>query len=155
MKKTNAMRILDSKKIDYEIISYEVDDNIDGKSVAKKLNLEEDVIFKTLVTIGHDKNYYVFIIPVTGELDLKAAAKSVGVKKVEMIHVKDIKNITGYIRGGCSPIGMKKLFNTVIDESANIHDKIYVSGGKLGTQIKISPNDLINGMNADIYNLTY
>lgn len=154
MKKTNAMRILDSKKIDYEITGYEVDENIDGKSVAKKLNVGEEIIFKTLVTIGQDKNYYVFVIPVNGELNLKAAAKSVGVKKLEMTHVKDLKNITGYIRGGCSPIGMKKLFETVIDESCNLHEKIYVSGGKLGAQIKISPKDLIDVVNADIYSLT-
>lgn len=151
--KTNAMRMLDSKKIDYEIINYEVDENIDGISVAKKTNLDEDTVFKTLVTIGADKNNYVFVIPVNKELDLKKAAKSVGVKKVEMIHVKDIKNLTGYIRGGCSPIGMKKLFKTVIHNSALENEKIYISGGKLGAQIKISPEDLSKIINADIDDL--
>ncbi|WP_100065386.1 Cys-tRNA(Pro) deacylase [Miniphocaeibacter massiliensis] len=152
--KTNAMRILDSNNIEYELNTYDVDENIDGKSVAKKLNEIEDKVFKTLVTIGQDKNYYIFVIPVTKELDLKNAAKAVGVKKLEMIHVKDLKNITGYIRGGCSPIGMKKLFKTVIDESSKLYEKIYVSGGKLGTQIKISPKDLKEVVKADIYSLT-
>lgn len=151
--KTNAMRILDSKKIDYEILNYEVDENIDGISVAKKNDLDVNIVFKTLVTIGNDNNNYVFVIPVNMELNLKKAAKSIGVKKIEMIHVKDIKKLTGYIRGGCSPIGMKKLFKTVIDKSVLEHEKIYISGGKLGAQIIISPKDLIKIINADIYDL--
>ncbi|HHX68391.1 MAG: Cys-tRNA(Pro) deacylase [Miniphocaeibacter sp.] len=151
--KTNAMRILESKKIDFEIINYEVDENIDGVSVANKVGLDLNIVFKTLVTVGADKNNYVFVIPVNRELDLKKAAKSVKVKKIEMIHVKDIKKLTGYIRGGCSPIGMKKLFKTVIDNSAMEFNQIYVSGGKLGAQIKISPKDLIEIINGDICDL--
>ncbi|QQK08870.1 Cys-tRNA(Pro) deacylase [Miniphocaeibacter halophilus] len=151
--KTNAMRILESKKIDFEIINYEVDENIDGISVANKVGLDLNIVFKTLVTIGADNNNYVFVIPVNRELDLKKAAKSVNVKKIEMIHVKDIKKITGYIRGGCSPIGMKKLYKTVLDNSAMEFNQIYVSGGKLGAQIKISPRDLIEITDADIYDL--
>lgn len=151
--KTNAMRILESKKIDFEIINYEVDENIDGISVANKVGLDLNIVFKTLVTVGADKNNYVFVIPVNKELDLKKAAKSVNVKKIEMIHVKDIKKLTGYIRGGCSPIGMKKLYKTVIDNSAMEFNQIYVSGGKLGAQIKISPRDLIEITDADIYDL--
>ncbi len=151
--KTNAMRFLESKKVDFEIINYEVDENIDGISVANKLKEDINMVFKTLVTVGADKNNYVFLIPVAKELNLKKAAKSVNIKKIEMIHVKDLKNLTGYIRGGCSPIGMKKLFKTVIDTSINNCEKIYVSGGSLGTQIKISPKDLIKVINADIYDL--
>lgn len=151
--KTNAMRFLESKKVDFEIINYEVDENIDGISVANKLNEDINLVFKTLVTIGNNKNNYVFLIPVARELNLKKAAKAVNVKKIEMIHVKDLKNLTGYIRGGCSPIGMKKLFKTVIDTSVNDLEKIYVSGGSLGTQIKISPRDLTDVINADIYDL--
>lgn len=151
--KTNAMRILESKKIDFEIINYEVDENIDGVSVANKVGLDLNIVFKTLVTVGADKNNYVFVIPVNRELDLKKAAKSVKVKKIEMIHVKDIKKLTGYIRGGCSPIGMKKLFKTVVDSSAMEFNQIYVSGGKLGAQIKISPKDLIEIINGDICDL--
>ena len=151
--KTNAMRFLESKKVDFEIINYEVDENIDGISVANKLNEDINLVFKTLVTIGNNKNNYVFLIPVARELNLKKAAKAVNVKKIEMIHVKDLKNLTGYIRGGCSPIGMKKLFKTVIDTSVNDLEKIYVSGGSLGTQIKISPRNLTDVINADIYDL--
>ena len=137
--KTNAMRFLESKKMDFEIVNYKVDENIDGISVANKLKEDINMVFKTLVTVGADKNNYVFLIPVSKELNFKKAAKAVNIKKIEMIHVKDLKNLTGYIRGGCSPIGMKKLFKTVIDTSINDFEKIYVSGGSLGTQIKISP----------------
>ena len=151
--KTNAMRFLESKKMDFEIVNYKVDENIDGISVANKLKEDINMVFKTLVTVGADKNNYVFLIPVSKELNFKKAAKAVNIKKIEMIHVKDLKNLTGYIRGGCSPIGMKKLFKTVIDTSINDFEKIYVSGGSLGTQIKISPKDLIDIINADIYDL--
>ena len=153
--KTNAMRILESKKIDFEIINYEEDENIDGKSVAHKLGEDENLVFKTLVTIGLDKNYYVFIVPVSKELDLKKAAKTVNVKKIEMINQKDLKKTTGYIRGGCSPIGMKKLFRTIIDLSCDKYEKIYVSGGKIGTQIKISPKDLIKIINGEVSDIVH
>ena len=142
--KTNAMRILDSKKIEYNMYTYEVDENhIDGISVAQKLNQDEKMVFKTLVAQGASKNFYVFVIPVAESLDMKKAAKSVGEKSVEMIHVKDINSITGYIRGGCTPLGMKKQFPTVVDSSAEKYDKIIISGGRIGSQIILNPQDLV------------
>lgn len=141
--KTNAMRILDSKKIEYNTYSYEVDDNhIDGISVANKLNQDKNMVFKTLVSQGTSKNFYVFVIPVAENLDMKKAAKVSGEKNIEMIHVKDINKVTGYIRGGCSPIGMKKLYTTFVHESAKSLEKIIVSGGKIGFQIELNPKDL-------------
>ena len=146
--KTNAMRILDSKKIEYNMYTYEVDDNhIDGISVAHKLNQDEKTVFKTLVAQGASKNYYVFVIPVAESLDMKKSAKVAGEKSMEMIHVKDINKVTGYIRGGCSPVGMKKLYSTFVHESASKLDKIIVSGGKIGFQIELKPLDLQNIIN--------
>lgn len=143
--KTNAMRILDSKKVNYEIITYESNDGkIDGISVANKIGIDEAHVFKTLVAQGTSKKLYVFVIPVAEELNLKEAAITSGEKKIEMIHVKDIMKYTGYIRGGCSPIGQKKDYKTFIHESAENLDFIIISGGKIGYQIKINPNDLIN-----------
>ncbi len=141
--KTNAMRILDKMKIPYEKSTYECDEFIDGVSVADKLNLPHEKVFKTLVTQGHSKEYFVFVIPIEKELDLKKAAKSVGEKSVEMLHVKDINTVTGYVRGGCTAIGMKKKYETRIDESAEEQDMVYVSGGKIGVQLKIKPEDLL------------
>lgn len=142
--KTNVMRILDKENVPYTPHFYPHEDGqIDGLAVAKKLNQPPEQVFKTLVTQGADHNYYVFVLPVAEELNLKAAARSVGAKSVEMIHVKDINKITGYIRGGCSPIGMKKAFVTVFDESALLCDTIYVSGGKIGTQVQAAPQDLL------------
>lgn len=141
--KTNAMRILDSNKIDYNTYEYKVDENhIDGISVAHQIGKTEEQVYKTLVAQGNSKEYYVFVIPVAENLDLKKAAKAAKEKSIEMIHVKDINKITGYIRGGCSPIGMKKQYKTFVDESATALDKIIVSGGKKGHQIELSPNDL-------------
>lgn len=153
MVKTNAMRILDKKKIPYITHEYEPTGEIDGLSVAKKLNQDENKIFKTLVTVASDKNFYVFVIPVNEELDLKLAAKSVGVKSLAMIHVVDINKVTGYIRGGCSPIGMKKLYKTVFHNSALNFESICVSGGKIGTQIEINPTSLINITNSIVYDV--
>lgn len=154
VQKTNAMRILDKNKIDYEVITYDIsDDKIDGVSVAEKTGQDVKEVYKTLVTQGLSKEFYVFVIPVAEELDLKKAAKVAGEKKVEMIHVKDITKYTGYIRGGCSPVGMKKLYKTFIHEDAKVLEKICVSGGKKGLQIKLEPKDLIesiNGQFADI-----
>ena len=154
VQKTNAMRILDKNKIDYEVITYDIsDDKIDGVSVAEKTGQDVKEVYKTLVTQGLSKEFYVFVIPVAEELDLKKAAKAAGEKKVEMIHVKDITKYTGYIRGGCSPVGMKKLYKTFIHEDAKALEKICVSGGKKGLQIKLEPKDLIesiNGQFADI-----
>ena len=141
--KTNAMRILDSKKIEYNMYTYEVDENhIDGISVAHKLNQDEKMVFKTLVAQGASKNFYVFVIPVAESLDMKKAAKVAGEKNMEMIHVKDINKVTGYIRGGCSPVGMKKLYTTFVHESGESLEKIIVSGGKIGFQIELKPSDL-------------
>ncbi|HEX3016557.1 MAG TPA: Cys-tRNA(Pro) deacylase [Caproicibacter sp.] len=152
--KTNVMRILDQAKIPYKAWFYEnKDGKIDGVSVAHKLGENVEQVFKTLVTRGADNNFYVFVVPVAMELNLKAAAKSVGVKSVEMIHVSEINKITGYIRGGCSPVGMKKQFCTVIDSRCETQETILVSGGKIGTQVEVSPKQLlefIGGTTADI-----
>lgn len=139
------MRILDSKKVSYEMLSYESEDGkIDGISVAHKIGVDEKNVFKTLVVQGTSKELYVFVIPVAEELDLKSAAKIAGEKKVEMIPVKDILKHTGYIRGGCSPIGLKRPYKTFIHESAKDLDFMIVSAGKIGHQIKLNPNDLVN-----------
>lgn len=141
--KTNAMRILDANKINYQMMTYEnKDGKIDGLSVAGKIGRDPKSVYKTLVAQGSSKNLYVFVIPVAAELDLKKAAKAVGEKKVEMIHVKDIQKWTGYIRGGCSPIGMKKQYRTLIDQSAENLETIIVSGGKIGIQIELTVPDL-------------
>ncbi|MCI5774504.1 MAG: Cys-tRNA(Pro) deacylase [Erysipelotrichaceae bacterium] len=144
MDKTNAMRILDKQKIQYEVKTYDVSDgHIDGLSVCQKCMIDPKMTYKTLVTQGNDHNYYVFVVNVADELDLKKCAKAVKVKSVEMIHVKDINKITGYIRGGCSPIGMKKAFVTTYDQSIMECVKVYVSAGKLGMQIQLDKDDLI------------
>ncbi len=148
--KTNAMRILDKNKISYKVNTYECDEFIDGVHIADMLGQSYDSTFKTLVTEGKSKNYYVFAIPIHLELDMKKAAKSVGEKSVEMLPVKEINAITGYIRGGCTPIGMKKLYKTVYHSTINDFDEIIVSGGKLGTQIVIKPSDLIKVTNATV-----
>ncbi|MCU7202345.1 Cys-tRNA(Pro) deacylase [Turicibacter sanguinis] len=140
--KTNAIRLLDQKKISYELLTYEVDDQLDGITVATKINYPVEVVYKTLVTRGNSKNIYVFVIPVATELDLKKAAKVVGEKKLEMIAVSEINGLTGYIRGGCSPVGMKKVYPTVIDVTAQQLDYFIVSGGKIGLQMKLNPKDL-------------
>ncbi len=151
--KTNVMRILDKKKIEYEMHTYDSEDGIDGISVAKKLGQPVEQVFKTLVTQGKSKQYFVFVIPVAEELNLKTAAKAVGEKSVEMIHVKDINSVTGYIRGGCSPIGMKKQFKTVIHESAKQFDRIIVSGGKIGFQVELNPMELSKLIQGDFANI--
>lgn len=152
--KTNAMRILDSKKIPYELITYESKDGkIDGVSVAEKIDREPKQVFKTLVAQGTSKNLYVFIIPVAEELDLKKAAKAAGEKKVELIPVKDIQKWTGYIRGGCSPIGMKKAYRTFIHESAHTLETIIVSGGKMGLQMELKVEDLQGATAAEVIDI--
>ncbi len=144
MSKTNAIRILESHKIKFETFSYEVDENdLSGVTVAQKVGADPETVFKTLVCVGDKTGYVVFCIPVTTELNLKKAAAASGNKKVEMIKLKDLFPLTGYIRGGCSPVGMKKLFSTYIDETAQLFDKIYVSAGVRGMQMKLDPNDLI------------
>jgi Cys-tRNA(Pro)/Cys-tRNA(Cys) deacylase len=140
--KTNAMRILDKNKIKYEMITYECDEFVDGIHTAEITGVPVEQSYKTLVMQGKSRQYYVFVVPVTSEVDLKAAARAVSEKSIEMIHVKDITAITGYVRGGCSPLGMKKQFPTVIDASAERFDEIYVSGGRIGTTIRLGTKDL-------------
>lgn len=142
--KTNAMRILDKNRISYRTKTYECDEFIDGVHVADLNGDPYDQSFKTLVTVGKSGQHYVFVIPIDKEIDFKKAAKIVGEKSIEMIHVKDINAITGYIRGGCTPLGMKKLFPTVIQEGAKEFDEIIISGGKIGMQILLNPLDLAN-----------
>ncbi|KAB7670646.1 Cys-tRNA(Pro) deacylase [Bacillus sp. B1-b2] len=142
--KTNAMRILDGAKIPYTIYTYEnKDGKIDGISVAEKIEKEVKMVYKTLVLGDASKENYVFIIPVEAELDLKKAAKVVQAKKVEMVPVKDIQKLTGYIRGGCSPVGMKKKYETIIDQTAKELNTIVVSGGKIGLQMELAVSDLV------------
>ena len=142
--KTNVMRILDAHHIAYTEHTYEVEDGkIDGVSVALKCGEDPDQVFKTLVTEGNDRNFYVFVVPVKQKLDLKACAAAAGVKSVEMIPQKDLLKTTGYIHGGCSPIGMKKQFRTFYDETIILFDTVLVSGGKIGTQVELAPDDLI------------
>ena len=144
--KTNAMRFLDKSKIEYTVQTYECDEFIDGIHTAEKLGQPLDETFKTLVAQGKSGSYYCFLIPVALELDMKKAAKSVGEKSVELIHVKDITKITGYIRGGCTPIGMKKQFMTVVHESAAELPMFFISGGRIGTQIHLSPQELVKAI---------
>ncbi|WP_066893208.1 Cys-tRNA(Pro) deacylase [Clostridium nigeriense] len=140
--KTNVMRILEKKKIEYKSYSYIDTDAISGIEVANVLKQDPRQVFKTLVTVGKSKKYYVFVIPVEKELDLKKAAKSVGEKSIEMIKSKDLLPLTGYIHGGCSPIGMKKNFTTTIDLSANGFKTFIFSAGKIGYQVELSLDDL-------------
>ena len=140
--KTNAMRMLDKKKIAYEALTYEVDTFIDGMHCAELTGAPVDASYKTLVMQGKSKQYYVFVVPIAEEVQLKQAAKVAGEKSVELIPVKEITKITGYVRGGCSPLGMKKLFPTFIHNSAENFDKIYVSGGRIGTTICLNPQEL-------------
>ena len=148
--KTNVMRILDGKKIVYNHYNYLESGAISGMEVAEALNENSDMVFKTLVTVGKSGNHYVFLLPVNKELDLKKAAKSVGEKNVEMIKSKDLLPLTGYIHGGCSPIGMKKFFKTVIHETASKFDKILFSGGKIGYQVEVSLQDLSKVIKYDL-----
>lgn len=140
--KTNVMRILDQKKIAYVSHEYVDTDALSGIEVASVLNQDPNQVFKTLVTVGHSKNHFVFLVPVHRELDLKKAAKSVGEKSIEMIKSKELLALTGYIHGGCSPIGMKKQFRTVIDISAEAFDTIMFSAGKIGYQVQLSLEEL-------------
>lgn len=147
--KTNAMRILDSMNIEYDYLIYECEDgHIDGVSVAHKTGQNPESVFKTLVAQGRSQEIYVFCIPVEYELDLKKAAIVTKEKNIEMLPLKKLKNTTGYVRGGCSPLGMKKDYRTFIDESAILQEKILISAGAIGAQIIIRPDDLINASGA-------
>lgn len=152
--KTNVMRILDKAKVSYQIHEYSADDGaIDGLSIVRKVGVPAEKVYKTLVTKGA-KDYFVFVIPVEAELDLKAAARAVGEKAVAMIAVKDLLKVTGYIRGGCSPIGMKKEYRTTIDESCRNLETMLVSAGKIGHQIEIAPTDLLAQAHAQTAEIT-
>ena len=136
------MRILEQKKISYQSYNYLSTGAISGVEVAQALSEDPDIVFKTLVTVGKSKEHYVFVIPVEKELNLKKAAKSVGEKSIEMIKQKELLPLTGYVHGGCSPIGMKKQFTTMIDKSAGEHEKIIFSAGKIGYQVEVALDDL-------------
>ena len=154
--KTNVMRILDQKKVTYPPHHYAHPDGaVDGVSVAALIDRDPSCVCKTLVTQGASRNYFVFVIPVAAELDLKAAARSVGEKSVAMIHVADINKVTGYVRGGCSPVGMKKQYVTVFDASALQQEKIYVSAGRIGLQVCCAPAELIRAARASTAALTH
>ena len=142
--KTNVMRQLDRAKIAYSTHEYPHGDSaVDGVTVAGLIGKDSAFVFKTLVARGSDQAIYVFVIPVAKELDLKAAARAVGAKSVAMVHVSEINTLTGYIRGGCSPVGMKKQYKTVIDDSALDQETMVVSAGRIGAQVELSPQDLI------------
>ena len=153
--KTNAMRQLDAARIPYEVLTYEVDENdLSGTHIAEQIGLPLPMVFKTLVAKGDKTGHLVFCIPVDREIDLKAAATLTGNKKIEMVHVKDLLGLTGYIRGGCSPIGLKKPFPIFLHESATLHPSIFISAGVRGLQIEIAPADLISFTRATLGLLT-
>lgn len=154
--KTNAMRILDQANISYQVHTYEhqKEDPIDGVHVAKKLNQNPKQVFKTLITRTLNHHYYVFVLPVEKELDLKLCAKAVNEKSIAMIHVKEINQVSGYIRGGCSPIGMKKVFPTIFDSSCLRYETIYVSGGKIGCQLEVHAQEIITLLHAACIEIT-
>ena len=151
--KTNAMRILEKMKIAFSVVTYECDEFIDAIRIADQLNMPYEMVYKTLVAVGKSKNHYVFVIPIAEEIDLKKAAKVVGEKSMEMLPLKELTNLTGYVRGGCTSIGMKKKFPTVIQEQAKELPRIMVSGGKIGIQLQLKPDDLLraaDGKYADV-----
>lgn len=152
--KTNAVRILDGERISYELMEYDVNDGlVDGVSVAEKTRQAVDMVFKTLVTIASSRDLFVFLVPVALELDLKKAARAAGVKKLDMLPLKDLTKETGYVRGGCSAVGMKKAYPTFIDESAQSMDTMIVSAGKVGLQMKLAPEELAHVVNATFYDI--
>jgi len=140
--KTNVMRVLDQKKIGYQAYSAELPEAVSGVEMAELIGKAPELVYKTLVTQGKSKNFFVFVIPVAKELDLKKAAKAVGEKSIEMIPLKNLLPLTGYVHGGCSPIGMKKQFKTVVDQSAESLETITFSAGKIGYQVELAPSDL-------------
>ena len=146
--KTNAMRILDRLKIPYTHYTYECDEFVDGMQVVKMLGLDPGKVYKTLVTRSTANEYFVFVIPVAAELDLKKAARAAGQKSLAMIHVREINQVTGYVRGGCTAVGMKKQYATILDSSAQGRETILVSGGRIGSQIELAPEDLAKAAGA-------
>lgn len=152
--KTNAMRLLDRLHIAYELNTYTCDEFIDGVHIADALHQPRERSFKTLVAAGKSGAHYVFVLPVADEVDLKRAAAAVGEKSVALVPVKEIPALTGYVRGGVSPLGMKKAFVTVIDAAAQAHDTIIISGGRLGAQIFLAPADLLRAVNGTFAAIT-
>ena len=152
--KTNVMRILDQKKVKYNSYNYLKTGAISGMEVAKALDENPNLTFKTLVTVSKTNNHYVFLVPVNKELDLKKAAKAVNEKNIEMVKSKELLSLTGYIHGGCSPVGMKKSFKTVIDSSAKNYDKLIFSGGKIGYQVETTLDELKKVINFDLKDIT-
>lgn len=151
--KTNAMRILDKLKLPYEIHTYDCEDFLDGVQVADLLGQPHEIVYKTLVTVGKSKEHYVYVIPIEAELDLKKAAKAAGEKSIEMLPLKDLTAVTGYVRGGCTALGMKKQFPVFVDETAQTKGRIMVSGGRRGSQMEVKPDDLVKasaGKYADV-----
>ena len=155
IEKTNAVRLIEQQKIVHEIFTYETNNGeaVDGITVANKIGQPASYVYKTLIATAGKGKYFVFVIPVGAELNLKAAAKAVGEKKIEMIAVKELLGLTGYVRGGCSPVGMKKLFPTYIDATAEILDYIIVSAGKIGMQMKLNPQDIARVSQAGFVNI--
>ena len=153
--KTNAIRIIEAKKIPYEIHEYDASGGfVDGLSAARSAGMPEEKVFKTLVLQGASREYYVCVIPVAKELNLKKAARHFGEKKIEMIHMKDLTRVTGYRKGGCSPIGMKKPFQTAVDQSAGQQETIVVSAGKVGLQMELPTSGLLQAADAALAELT-
>ena len=152
--KTNVMRILEQKKVKYKSYNYLETGAISGMEVAKALNEDPNLTFKTLVTIGKTNNHYVFLVPVNKELDLKKASKAVNEKNIEMVKSKELLALTGYIHGGCSPVGMKKSFKTVIDNTAKNYDKLIFSGGKIGYQVQTTLDELKKVIDFDLKDIT-
>lgn len=153
--KTNAIRILERNKITFEMMTYECDEFIDGIHIADKLGISHEIVYKTIVTVGKSKAHYVFVLPIEKEIDFKKAAKSVGEKSLEMLPLKELTQLTGYVRGGCTSIGMKKQFPTIIDQSASDLPQIIVSGGRLGLQLKLSPHDLASVAHAEFADVVF
>lgn len=153
--KTNAMRILERQKIPYAYETYECDEFTDGIETADKLGYEHQYVYKTLVTTGKSGEHYVFVIPIEEEIDFKKAAKAVGEKSLEMLHLKDLTKVTGYVRGGCTAVGMKKQFPTVIQEDAKDLPHMHVSGGKLGMQLTLAPLDLAKAAHAEFADIIH
>lgn len=154
IEKTNAMRILDQKKVAYKEHTLGITEAVSGVEAATLLGVDESLVFKTLVTVGKSLEHYVFVVPVASELDLKKAAACVNEKNVEMVKSKDLLSLTGYVHGGCSPVGMKKFFKTTVDESAQNVDRIFFSGGRIGFQIETTLSELKKAINFQVKDIT-
>lgn len=154
LEKTNAMRILDQKKVAYKEHTLGINEAVNGVEAATLLGVDESLVFKTLVTVGKSLEHYVFVVPVASELDLKKAAACVNEKNVEMVKSKDLLPLTGYVHGGCSPVGMKKFFKTTVDESAQNVDRIFFSGGRIGFQIETTLSELKKAINFQVKDIT-